>query len=502
MVDALVTSPTIAGGAVSIPVPRVTGREKSVNLDFIDENGMTINELHFESVVPGEMPREKEITITNGGTSNVNLTLQCIASVINPLGSGLDTYLSTFFSTDQIAYSNTLDVTVNSSGSQTFYLKYLPPSTAIPGEKQWTFNPQINDTESGAPPGWENYRDWLYYDYFTITGNGTAETDYPIEKTILYSVGMMNTDFSDLRFVDENGTELNYGIYSKTDSDTATFIIELPVLPATPDTARIYVYTGNPNALSQSNLNDVVLFYDNFSGTVLDNEKWIEDAGSITQSINNGRLEVTTATSCRIEGLGSWCSRLKAAATLTDKYRVKANVGIVNSYSVGFMGIALGNSLDNTTAAISGFSNLGGQPGDTYLWSQVNNHTQAYESYGGVQEYSVDVKIDVEDGVAKIYVNNILKSEGDIDTTLPDGLFIVVGAQPPGWGYYIPGFLDNVLITKHIENEPTISDLSGTWKFVSKNLEIKAGLLFKSKYLPGVTPIVKHSVKIGGYVYD
>ena len=498
----------MALGAVSIPAPRVTGREKSVNLDFIDEEGLTINEVHFESVFPGEMPREKEITITNGGTSNVDLTLQCIASVINPLGSGLDTYLSTFFSLDQVAYANTLDVTVNSGGTETFYLKYLPPSTAVPGEKEWTFNPQINDTESGAPPGWENYRDWLYYDYFTITGNGTAETDYPIEQTITYSVGMMNTDFSDLRFVDEDGTELNYGIYSKTDSSTATFIIELPVLPATPDTARIYVYSGNPNALSNSNLDSVSLFNDTFADASIDTDKWTLNAhGSITGSIVSGEYQVST---CQ-NGWNAILSQHQANVTLPTAFRILAKtklnrtagatvedgIGLSRSDGASIFKVGYTNRDGNAnhwqvTVMAGNYSNLG------VGWSTAN-YWYCHKSAGSPDSRVWDVRV--------IGTNFSIYEAGvkvcDATTTdTPTDLAIQADKSSSGWPH--PTFVgyDDIFLLKYMANPPTTGALSGTWKFVSKNLEIKAGLSFRSRYLPGITPSVKHSVRIGGYVYD
>jgi hypothetical protein len=493
LTDVTVTAPKISLGPISIPTPRVTGREKAVNLDFIDEDERSINEIFFESIYPGETSSVKEITITNGGTGNVNLTLRCVESVTNPMGSALDTYLSTYLSLDQIDYSNSLDVTVNSGGSQTFYIRYQPPSTAKVGEKQWTFNPIINDTESGAPPGWENYRDWLYYDYFTVTGKGN-ETPYPISITIPYSAGIMNNDFSDIRFVNVSGEELGYYIATKTDGQSATFWLDIPI-PTENQVFTIYVYSGNPNALSESNINNV--------------DRWTEDW--VLNDVNyphngsyydDGKFSVLDKRIILCDGNYDGGNAVNYQ-TFADSFIFKSNISL--GYESFIFWFYLADT--NNYIRVGRFKRV--NFGHYWQIDKVTNGTTttlattSSSPYDGAY-YTGPLQIEVVKNTSiKIYLGSTLKLQynGEFPQSGDKNGFYAFNSY---WSQnYGRCYIDQPLFSSNNKfTLPTVSNLSGTWKFVSKNLEIKAGLLFKHKYLPGITPKIHQSVKIGGHLYD
>ncbi|MBI4826972.1 MAG: DUF2341 domain-containing protein [Nitrospirae bacterium] len=107
------------------------------------------------------------------------------------------------------------------------------------------------------------------------------QADYQIPITVTYDADMQ-PDFDDIRFYDATSfTELPYWIESKTDSVNATAWIK------TGANNNIYMYYGNPNAASSSNGSNVFEFFDNFTGSVIDTNKWAEIDPNNSISQNN-----------------------------------------------------------------------------------------------------------------------------------------------------------------------------------------------------------------------
>lgn len=96
--------------------------------------------------------------------------------------------------------------------------------------------------------GWTKYRE------ITVTGSSSGEqTDYQVKITVPYDADM-RADFSDIRFVSANKTSfLDYWIESKTNSSTADFWVQIPVVPVSPNTVTVYMYYGNSEASTLSN---------------------------------------------------------------------------------------------------------------------------------------------------------------------------------------------------------------------------------------------------------
>jgi hypothetical protein len=91
----------------------------------------------------------------------------------------------------------------------------------------------------------------------------------------------MKSDFSDIRFYDTTaGLELPYWIESKEDGVSAAIYIKTLV------NNTVYMYYGNTDAASSSNVERVYEFYDDFQGTAIDTAKWekIDPNNSFTQS--------------------------------------------------------------------------------------------------------------------------------------------------------------------------------------------------------------------------
>jgi len=82
----------------------------------------------------------------------------------------------------------------------------------------------------------------------------TPEDDFQIRIEIPYMPGMQD-DFDDLRFLDASGNQLSYWIESYTAATSATVWVKIPKA----GTEIIYLYFGNPNAVSMSDPSSVFL---------------------------------------------------------------------------------------------------------------------------------------------------------------------------------------------------------------------------------------------------
>lgn len=102
----------------------------------------------------------------------------------------------------------------------------------------------------------------------------------------VYTQGLCNANFSDIRVTNAAGAPLDYWIQSYTAGTTATVWVELDSIPVSPGTADFYLYFGNAVATSLSNDTNTFIFHDDFS---VDLSKWNTiPAGWV---IDTGRLK-------------------------------------------------------------------------------------------------------------------------------------------------------------------------------------------------------------------
>jgi len=128
---------------------------------------------------------------------------------------------------------------------------------------------------SGVVLGFD-LQDWKYHTEIVIKENsGKDLRDYQV----LIELNSTNFDFSkaksdgsDVRFVDEKGDELPYWIEEWDSANKKAKIwVKVPLIPANGKT-KIYMYYGNPNAVSKSNGDAVFEFFDDFNKGL---DKWI-----------------------------------------------------------------------------------------------------------------------------------------------------------------------------------------------------------------------------------
>lgn len=137
---------------------------------------------------------------------------------------------------------------------------------------------------------------WGYKTSITITGSTDGDKeDYPVFITIPYQ-SFMRSDFGDIRFTLQDGTELSYSLEDYTASSSADFLVQVPSLPASPATTTIIIYAGNPTVTTTSDPDAVYDFnYDPTGATSIDINKW-DTANGSDFSIDNGLLKVNSTT--------------------------------------------------------------------------------------------------------------------------------------------------------------------------------------------------------------
>ncbi|MCX7021713.1 MAG: DUF2341 domain-containing protein [bacterium] len=84
--------------------------------------------------------------------------------------------------------------------------------------------------------------------------------NFPIPLTVVYR-GSMQTDFDDIRFTDMDGNPLLYWIEDLKQSSSAEFWIRVPEIP---NATNIYIYYGNHDASSESNVDGYAELYEPF----------------------------------------------------------------------------------------------------------------------------------------------------------------------------------------------------------------------------------------------
>jgi len=131
------------------------------------------------------------------------------------------------------------------------------------------------------------YPQWQKITRIGVTTPPTT-TGYQVKVEIPWQPGMRD-DFADLRFSDYYRT-LPYWIETSTTRVTATVWVKLTEINQMAE--EFFCYYGNGGASSESNGENVFLFYDHFLGSAVDTNKWtIKQAGTI--SVANSIITVT-----------------------------------------------------------------------------------------------------------------------------------------------------------------------------------------------------------------
>lgn len=465
MTDATITGVTATTGEAYAPAGAVETVQMEYALFLYNSDGEDFPEIHYESIHPGVSAVIQQFTLSNRGENPVDVTIEPVASTINPLGNGLETYLSTYLSTDQSTWTKSLPYTLNGLTDLDFYMKWQPPSTATLGEKQWTLHVGLDEEEAAT----------LYINSFTVTSTATGtETNIEITKTIPYESGMMRTDFGDVRFY-LGATELSYHLKTYTTGVTADFVIKIPEIDAS-ETLTISVYSGDPDGVTTSDPDNVYLFYDDFLGTSIDTTKWPTRSG--TYSVADGILTLTSGS-------------LRPNVTFTPPFSVEMRIterSGNNTWNSAGLNHA-GQEWD--IATFLGYS----YTGDLGAWTL---HSQGCSNVTETLSFPTNLEMKVASNAVYDNYHDGVWYQGRTGGTYssPWTLYLWAGS------YRTTTIkLDYIIFHKYPTSDPTISDL-GTWSHGVTDKEIKGGVLYQTQDLPELESEIRYGCKVGGVSYE
>jgi hypothetical protein len=164
---------------------------------------------------------------------------------------------------------------------------------------------EVGEGTSGTPwlSGW-SYRRTVYVDNsFSATSLTNFQIIIRLNTSYLISQGKMRSDCGDIRVTDSSGNLLPIWIDPDTKNMWNTKIyVKVPSIPAN-SVVTIYLFYGNPGATDVSDGNSVFDFFDDFSGTALDTNKWTAarwtGTGSWSVTVRDGYVEINSGSNTR-----------------------------------------------------------------------------------------------------------------------------------------------------------------------------------------------------------
>ncbi|MEM3890418.1 MAG: DUF2341 domain-containing protein, partial [Candidatus Micrarchaeia archaeon] len=284
-----------------------------------------------------------------------------------------------------------------------------------------------------------------YKRQINIINDGSSLSEYQLPLTIdtqsLISENKMNADCSDLRFLDsDDSTQLPYWIESGCDTSETKVWVKIPSIQSQ---TLIYMYYGNPTAVSESNASAVFDFFDDFDGDSIDENKWVIDDSS-GFSVSGGFL-LGTNTNGRLHSVQSFSGPLIAEARQNITSFAANGHEVIGFYSGGYgFGGFLPHSNDNFYTFINnGF--YGYNPSANVT---VSNNWCIYKIVDDGQGYSYE----------------IIEQEGTTNTNTQQYIYsinllpITIGKRYDGWGgqsYY--AYWDWIRVRKYTSNNVTYS---------------------------------------------
>ena len=334
------------------------------------------------------------------------------------------------------------------------------------------------------------YEQWSYRRPILVTENsGSDLSDYAV-KIVLNSSNFdswdkVNPDGSDIRFTDDQGNPLSYWI-EKFDYNNQEAIIwvKIPVLQANQQ-ITIYMYYGNPNAVSEEDPESVFSFFDDFEDGVIDSNKWnitADQEGAVVEQ--NGTLIVYGSSTP--DGVRAVADSIDVPQTKNAKLHARLmhkNLRTVgNKWYDWFTGTLLvyidiiatkvGYQWHNYPNWVVGY---GTDPNNTNSWATIPSLLDSYHNIelytkqdGHVTckvdgtEYSTNGTIDVS---GTEYVKVVFKGECETNT---DGAKSDI-------------YVDYVFIRSYTDPEPSVTIMSE--EYVGVTISVYDSLLVQNAYI-------------------
>jgi hypothetical protein len=307
----------------------------------------------------------------------------------------------------------------------------------------------------------------------------------------------MRTDFGDIRFYD-GATELDYRIYSKTDSSTATFFLLIPSINGS-SSKDITVYAGNPTLTAdEASYSTMCLFYDDAQADGLSSYTLTDIYnsgvnGTLTYDAVNKYYNLSTTANDEVFAKINALDGISDLILETDIYRVtdtgNQQGGLVgrqsasNKYVRGRYVTTTANRLDVT-------QNLSGS--ETILDNY--SYTLAQSTW-----FTVIMKISGTTLTTSWFTNTgtlIHTATVSIDSSFTSGNWGLFGAFTNGSSNYFK----NIKAYK-ISSNLTIGDL-GDWTQTHVHVPVKGSLYYQSQDLPELEVYPRFGVQLGSNYYE
>jgi len=284
-----------------------------------------------------------------------------------------------------------------------------------------------------------------------ISANASTN-NYSLAVNITYN-SHMKSDFSDLRFTTSSDELLNYYIEEQNNNTNAYVWVLIPNLTNT----TIYVYYNNVEATSQSNPNQVFLFFDDFLGTTLNTSKWAwHYTGGSTLTITNSTLQLYNPSNNGQQNIFS-NQNFSINSTIELKYLLKNPYLGLFALSTDYNPTYPCNTANNAT-----YSFLRYRSGyNTNLDVTINNASQC--SITTTNNPTSDVwyvgKIILASNTQKLYRNNTQLLTCNVSMPNTNNYKVLIGSMP-AFDTAMTLWVDWVRVRKYVNPEPTTSFLS------------------------------------------
>jgi hypothetical protein len=332
---------------------------------------------------------------------------------------------------------------------------------------------------------------YSYRKSITIAGSSGAGTGYQVLLKIGESAGSSGADFhleghaanfpNDIRFTASDGiTEYNYWI-EKIEGVAPNRIayVWIKVDESLDSDVNLYVYYGNPVAVSTSNGDATFEFFDDFEGPSVDTNKWDVQPG-------NGTIEITTideVSALHIGNYANYYSYIQAKNGINPTGKVAVMRTRIGDYSGETWGLshAWKDVFDTSTySLLTHRTTQSGNPGGRAPYDQcvvrfVNNNleTRTDPFRTAINPLPADVwsiwtlRIDSS---SSAYAKSVIESTGTVinedilswTTPLPSTTYYAVGKYFANSNYTTAGvwgdhYVDYVYIRKYADPEPAFS---------------------------------------------
>ena len=250
---------------------------------------------------------------------------------------------------------------------------------------------------------------------------------------------------ADFRFTPSTATTtIPYWI----DPDTTTancrgFWVKISTLPATSGTT-VYMYYGNPSAATGSNMLNTGIFFDDFSQSSIDANKWARTDSGGSYAIESGKLSLTDSSTAG--STEKWSTIL----SFSDPLIIELDASSEESQSVNYRQNMMVEFIGGKAQHIKHLA------GGTHGWS-INGNSANGDAIAQSQSYRM--KIIYSAGTCTLYVGGTQKSQNTYTSGSSSVSLFAVLPDASGWDISHNHY-DNILIRRYAATEPTISSVS------------------------------------------